>query len=127
MVTAYVDFGGLDVAIGDVLTVGRYEGTSPDISSWRGPNFGNGTRGLKAEFATAGGDAELKRRIARDKFFFKLDWESAAAVCGRARPYDYREWAANIALAADYLKLWVQINRPGGLEESVRNLAYTDE
>ncbi len=56
MVTTYVDFGGLDVASGDVLTVGRYEGTAPDILSWRGINFGNGTRGLKAEFATAGGE-----------------------------------------------------------------------
>ena len=35
---------------------------------------------LNAADKAAGDDAELKRRIALDKFNFKLDWESAAAV-----------------------------------------------
>ena len=35
---------------------------------------------LNAADKAAGDDAELKRRIAMDKFNFKLDWESAAAV-----------------------------------------------
>ena len=49
-----VDFGNLDVADGDVVTVGHYEGTAPDVTLWRGRNFK--TRGLKATFAAEGGD-----------------------------------------------------------------------
>ncbi len=40
---------------------------------------------LNAADRAAGGDEELRRRIARDKFNFKLDWESAAAVAANVK------------------------------------------
>ena len=49
-----VDFGNLDVADGDVVTVGHYEGTEPDVTLWRCRNFK--TRGMKATLAAEGGD-----------------------------------------------------------------------
>lgn len=49
-----VDFGDLDVADGDVVTVGHYEGAAPDVALWRCRNFK--TRGMKAAIAAEGGD-----------------------------------------------------------------------
>ena len=58
--------------------------------------------------------------VAAGDAMIDLERRAAALRAGKDR-------RAPVPLAADYRKLWVQINRPGGLEESVRNLAYTDE
>ena len=53
---------------------------------------------LDAADKAAGGDAELKRRIARDKFFFKLDWESAAAASAGVKTMPLHRATGAVAL-----------------------------